>query len=45
MGYGGSFTFTQLEICNGLPLIRRNEPLVVFPPAAQIDDELRRVTS
>ena len=32
-------TLVQLKVGDGLPLVRRNEPLVVFPSAGEVDDE------
>jgi hypothetical protein len=32
-------TLIQLKVRDSLPLIRRYEPAIVFPPAAEIDDE------
>jgi hypothetical protein len=36
-------TLVQFEVCNGLPLIGRDEPLVGFAPTAEVDNELGRV--
>ena len=36
-------TFVQLKVGNRLPFVGSHEPLVVFLPAAEIDDQLRRV--
>jgi hypothetical protein len=36
-------TLIQLKICYRLPLVGRDEPLVVFSPTAEVDNELRLV--
>jgi hypothetical protein len=33
-------TLIQLKVGDGLPLVCRNEPLVVFPSAGKVNDEL-----
>jgi hypothetical protein len=36
----GVCTLIQLKVGDGLPLVCRNEPLVIFPSAGKVDDEL-----
>ena len=33
------YTLVEFEVCDRLPFVRRNEPLVLFPSTRQIDDE------
>ena len=40
---GDICTLIQFKVGDGLPLVRCNEPLVPLLPAAQVDDQLRRV--
>ena len=35
----GVCTLVQFKIGDGLPLVGRNEPLVVFPSAGEVDNE------
>lgn len=35
----GVYTLVQFKVGDSLPLVRRNEPLVVFPSAGEVDDE------
>lgn len=38
-------TLIEFKVCDGLPFVRRNEPLIVFTSTRQVDDELVLVVS
>ena len=38
-------TSIELKVCDCLPFVRRNEPLIVLTPTRQVDDELVLIIS
>ena len=40
-----AYTLIELKVCDRLPFVRRNEPLIVFTSTRQVDDEFVLVVS